>query len=135
MTKKRQIAVAKKTDIKKLTVTSTVQVDATDVPHTQLFVNRKRGDEDSKNPEYMISHKYSGWGLLSARCTKKVIIGAAQFLWSQLPNEIVDLLSNAELESKEYNNEIKKLYKKDSQYQKLTIQALNRTKHYIESQT
>ena len=135
MTKKRTIQVGKATKGKnpKVTVTDKRQVDSTDVPHTQLFVNRKLGDEDEAKPEYMISHKLSGWGLLSGRYTKKAMIASAQFLWSQMPNEIVDILSTEESDSLNYNKRIKELYAENPTLQKRMVKVLQATRNYMET--
>ena len=135
MTKKRTIQVGKVTKGKnpKVTVTDKRQVDSTDVPHTQLFVHRKLGDEDESKPEYMISHKHSGWGVLSGRCTKKSMIACAQFLWSQMPNEIVDLMSTQESDSLNYNKRIKEIYAENPTVQKRMVTALQATRNYMES--
>ena len=129
MTSKKQLVAVKGNDYYDF-----MPVDATDAPHTQLYIHKSVNDETK--PNYVISHKHSGWALFNAplHANKKSVIAAAQHLWASLPIVLKDLLADTEYSGKQIQTEYKKLCKSNPQLKQSLARAFASTRMYLESQ-
>lgn len=108
-------------------------VDVTDVPHTQFFVNRQLGDENEKDPVWVVTHKYTGWSVLRCgRCSKALAMRAAKYLWDALPKEMIDLLVTKDVDGFDLDKQIKHLYKTNPSIQDSVKRASRNTHVFIE---
>lgn len=133
MAKQRQIEAHKGKGKSK--VIDMLLVDVTDVPHTELMVHKSLSCSEDK-PNYVISHKHSGWSVLygTTKNTKKSMIGAAQHLWGMLPSKIKTLLSTTDKSGRKLQSELDQLYESDPQLKPKLLQAIRSTRMYLDSQ-
>lgn len=134
MAKQRQIEIQQGKGKSK--VIDMILVDVTDVPHTELMIHKSLSCSEDE-PNYVISHKHSGWAVLhlcTANKNKKSMIGAAQHLWSMLPSKIKTLLSTTDKSGRKLQSELDELYESDSQLKPKLAQAIRSTRMYLDSQ-